>query len=156
MSEQTAAGQELAIQKIYLKDASFEAPNTPDIFRSEWKPDVNIQLGNTAKILGDDLHEVVLSITVTCKIGEDTAYLVEVQQAGIFTIKGIEESQLGPVVGSFCPNILFPYAREAISDIVTKAGFPQLLLSPVNFDALYQQHVAQQQQQPAGEAATTH
>ena len=95
--------------------------------------------------LSEGVHEVVLSVTVTAKIGEKTAYLVEVQQAGIFTIIGFAENEQAHMVGSFCPNILFPYAREAISDIVNKGGFPQLLLAPVNFDALYAQHLQNQQ-----------
>ena len=138
------------IQKIYTRDVSVETPNSPHIFQAEWQPDVNVQLGNSAKKIGDNVHEVVTTVTVTTKLEDKTAYLVEVQQAGIFTIEGFGEQELGHMVGSYCPNILFPYAREAISDLIAKAGFPQLLLAPVNFDAIYAQH--QQQLQAGGES----
>lgn len=143
--------REFVIQKIYIKDVSFEAPATPTIFQKKWEPEIGLQLGNSATTLGEGVHEVSLTITVTAKLGEETAYLCEVKQAGIFTIKGYSDQEMGMMAGSFCPNILFPYAREAVSDLVVKGGFPQMLLAPVNFDALYQQHVrqAQQQKQPA-------
>ncbi len=151
---QGAAGEsparEFAIQKIYVKDVSFETPNSPMIFREKWEPEISLQLGNNTVTLGEGVHEVVLTVTVTAKLGDKTAYLAEVQQAGIFNIGGYNDQEMGIMVGSFCPNILFPYAREAVSDIVTKGGFPQLLLAPVNFDVLYQQHLQQQ----AGEQPT--
>ncbi len=155
MTEENQAAREnereFGIQKIYLKDVSFETPNTPNIFQKEWKPEVNLQLGNSAVTLGEHVHEIVLTVTVTTSIGEDTAYLCEVKQAGIFNIKGYSEQEMGMMAGSYCPNILFPFAREAICDLVTKGGFPQLLLAPVNFEALYQQHLQQSQ---AAEATT--
>lgn len=145
--KKTAAGngadRHFAIQKIYLKDVSLETPNSPDIFREQWKPELNVQLGNAAKLLGDNVYEVITTITATVKVGEKTAFLVEVHQAGIFTIAGFSDDERGPIIGSHCPTILFPYAREAISDLATKAGFPQLLLAPVNFEAIYAQHVQQ-------------
>ncbi len=147
--------REFAIQKIYLKDVSFEAPTTPAIFQKKWEPEIGLQLGNNAITLSEGVHEVVLTITVTAKIGEETAYLCEVKQAGIFTIKGYVDQEMGMMAGSYCPNILFPYAREAISDLVVKGGFPQMLLAPVNFDALYQQHMQQAQKQQAA-PETTH
>ena len=152
MSEAQSAGaqapaKQFQIQRIYLKDVSVETPNTPAIFREQWQPEVNVQLGNTAKILADGVHEVMTSVTVTAKLGEKTAYLIEVHQAGIFTIAGFDQREFGAMVGSYCPNILFPFAREVVADLVTKAGFPQLLLSPVNFDAIYAQHQAQLEQQ---------
>lgn len=151
MSE--AENKEFVIQKIYTKDISFETPNSPDIFRKEWKPDINLQLGNNTKLLSEEgIHEVVLTLTVTAKIEEETAFLVEVQQAGIFNIGGYKDQDLGYMIASFCPNILFPYAREAISDLVTRGGFPQLLLSPVNFDALYHQHMQKLQQKSEDES----
>ncbi len=156
MAEQQSDTREFAIQKIYCKDISFEAPNTPQIFREQWQPEVNLQLGNAAQSLGEGVHEIVLTVTVTVKLADKTALLVEVQQAGIFNIKGYNEQEMGVMVGSFCPNILFPYAREAISDLATRGGFPQLLLAPVNFDALYQQHLQQQQQQAKTSEDTTH
>lgn len=145
-NSEDSAAREFAIQKIYVKDTSFETPNTPHIFREQWEPEVSLQLGNTATNLGEGVHEVVLAITVTAKLGDKTAYLAEVHQAGIFTIRGYSDADVGVMLGSYCPNILFPYAREAISDLVIKGGFPQLLLAPVNFDALYQQHLAQSRQ----------
>jgi len=144
----SANQKQFQIQKIYLKDVSLETPNTPDIFRDNWQPDVNVQLGNNARALAEGVHEVVTTVTVTAKLGDKTAYLVEVQQAGIFTIAGFEQRELGAMVGSYCPTILFPFAREAIADLISKAGFPPLLLAPVNFDAIYAQH-QQQGQQPA-------
>ncbi len=146
---QTAAEnpeQQLAIQKIYLRDVSYESPNAPETFTREWQPDVSLDLNTHANSLDENVYEVVLSLTATAKNAEKTAFLIEVQQCGIFTLQGFEEEQLGHLLGSYCPNILFPYAREAVSDLVTKGGFPPLLLAPVNFDALYAQHLAQQQQ----------
>ena len=151
MSEQPQ--QQFSIQKIYVKDVSFESPNSPGVFtEGEWKPDVNVQLNTEVKGNGNDLHEVILTVTVTAKQADKTAFLVEVKQAGIFQLAGFEQEQLGGMLGAYCPETLFPYAREAISDLVTKGGFPQLLLSPVNFNALYMQHQQQQQAQAADTA----
>jgi len=142
--------QQFSIQKIYLKDVSFESPNAPSVFNEgQWKPDVNVQINTEVKQLNEALNEVTLTVTVTAKQEETTAFLVEVKQAGIFQLAGFEQDQLGGMLGAYCPEVLFPYAREAISDLVTKGGFPQMLLSPVNFNALYMQH---QQQQQAGQA----
>lgn len=141
---------QFAIQKIYIKDVSFETPNSPQVFLEKWEPEVSLQLSNNSGVLSDNTHEVVLSLTVTAKIGDKTAYLVEVQQAGIFSIEGYDEAQLGAVIGSYCPHVLFPYAREAVSDLVTRGGFPQLLLAPLNFDALYRQHLEQGLEGQAG------
>lgn len=135
---------EFAIQKIYTKDLSFEAPNTPQIFQDEWKPELNLNLQTAAKDLGDGVYEVVLTSTVTVQCDKKTAFIVEVQEAGIFTIKNFPQEQMGPVQGSVCPSILFPYAREVISDVVVRGGFPQLCLAPINFDALYAQQLEQQ------------
>lgn len=148
--DQQSAGQNLVIQKIYVKDISFEAPNTPDIFRVEWNPEVSLELNTNAQRLEEGVFEVVLSLTVTVKNADQTAFLTEVQQAGIFTLSGFDSPTLNAMLGSYCPNILFPYARETVSDTVTRGGFPQLLLTPVNFDALYAQHVEQSKQQKAG------
>lgn len=140
--------KQFTIQKIYTKDMSFETPNSPKIFTEKWEPSVDFNLGTHVETLENSLFEVILTVTITVKISNTTAYLVEVNQAGIFTLAGFSDQEMGPMVGSFCPNILFPYAREAISDLATKGGFPQLLLAPVNFDALYAQHL-QQEQRPA-------
>lgn len=138
--------QEFAIQKIYIKDMSFETPNTPDIFSEKWEPEISLEINTAGKGLGPDTHEVVLTATLSAKIGEKTAYLVETQQAGIFTIRGLNEQELSHALGSYCPNILFPYVRETVSELVAKGGFPPMLLSPVNFDALYAQHMKSMQQ----------
>lgn len=142
--------KQFSIQKIYTKDISFETPSSPNIFTEKWEPTVDLNLGTNAQNLDGGMLEVSLSITVTVKCKETVAYLVEVKQSGIFSLSGFSEQEMGPMAGSFCPNILFPYAREVISDLVAKGGFPQLLLAPVNFDAIYAQHVQQTQQQATG------
>ncbi len=147
MAEEQAQGQ-FSIQKVYVKDVSFETPNSPAIFsESKWEPEVSVQLNSGAAQLENDMHEVVLSVTITAKVGDKVAYLVEVQQAGIFQVNGFEEGQLGHLLGAFCPNILFPYVRQEISDMVARGGFPQMLLQPVNFDALYAQRMQKNQDQ---------
>jgi len=143
--------QQFALQKIYVKDISFETPNSPEIFTKDWKPNVNVELDTKGKVIAENVHEVVLGVTVTVKIGEQVAYLAEIHQAGIFTIKGFIDSDKSVMLGSYCPSVLFPFAREVISDLVTKGGFPQLLLAPVNFDAIYQQHAQRAQEQAAKE-----
>lgn len=135
------------IQKIYVKDLSFEAPNSPATFTDQWEPNVNLDLNTNAQGIAEFVYEVVLSLTVTVHNQDKPAYLVEVQQAGIFHLEKFPDSVLRGMLGSFCPNILFPYAREAVSDLVTRGGFPQMLLNPINFDALYEQHMQQQAQQ---------
>ena len=148
-TENTAAAseaeQQFTIQKIYIKDVSFESPNAPAVFTEEWKPESNLELNTNAKKLEDNVYEVVLSLTVTVKNNDKVAHLVEIQQCGIFSVAGFSDQDMSHMLGCFCPNILFPYAREAVSDLVTRGGFPQLLLAPVNFDALYAQHLQQMQ-----------
>ncbi|MGX2039158.1 protein-export chaperone SecB [Methylocaldum sp. MU1018] len=144
--------RQFSLQKIYVKDVSFETPNSPEVFTLKWEPQVEFNLSSNAQKLQDNLYEISLTTTVTVKLAEKTAYLVEVCQAGIFTIAGFDEQELGPLIGSYCPNVLFPYAREVVSDLVTKGGFPPMLLAPINFDALYMQHM----QQPQGAASTSH
>lgn len=139
----TDTQQQFVLQKIYVKDLSFETPNSPQVFLEKWEPEISLQLGNKAMTLGDDTHEIVLELTVTAKLKDKTAFLVEVQMAGIFNISGYDQAQLGAVTGSACPQILFPYAREVVSDVVTRGGFPQLLLAPLNFENLYRQHLEQ-------------
>ena len=147
MSEQnnTVEGQ-FAIQKIYLKDVSFESPTTPQVFTQKWEPDVNLEINTSSKGIAEDVFEVVLRLTVTVKLAGEIAYLAEIQQAGIFTLKGLPENALPQILGAACPNILFPFGREAVAELVSKGGFPQLILSPVNFDAIFAQHQAQQAQ----------
>ena len=143
MAEETLEKQ-FVIQKLYLKDVSFETPNSPVIFTQQWEPKVEFNLASNAQALENGLFEVGLTVTVTVKLEEKTAYLAELTQAGVFTITGFPEEELAAMIGSYCPTILFPYAREAVSDLVIKGGFPPLLLAPVNFDALYMQHLQQQ------------
>lgn len=150
MTEQAQApkGPQVILQKIFIRDCSVEVPDAPVIFTKEWKPKMDVQLNTDVKNVADKTHQVTLQVTVTAKLDEQTAYLVEVQQAGIFVIQGVEpEEQLRAVLGAYCPNVLFPYVREVVSDLVQKAGFPQFLLQPVNFDALFQQYLQQQADQ---------
>ncbi len=153
MAEEQAAEKRLSIGKIYLKDFSFESPQAPDVFRqADWKPqtDLNLRSGHTA--VADDQHEIVLTVTVEAKEDDKTFFLVELQQAGLFEIAGYEGEELGAIIGSFCPNILFPYAREAIASLIQKGGFPEFVLQPINFDALYFQSKQQQAAAQAEEA----
>jgi len=152
MAEEQQAKQ-FVIQKIYIKDVSFETPNSPVIFTQKWEPKVEVNLASNAQSLEGGLFEIGLTVTVTVKLEDKTAYLAELTQAGVFTIAGFEEQEMGPMIGSYCPTILFPFAREAISDLVVKGGFPPMQLAPVNFDALYLQHI-QQQQNSAPSSAT--
>ena len=138
-----APAQAFKIQRVYLKDVSYESPQSPKVFVGgiTWQPNVSLHLNTESSKLENDMYEVVLTVTATVKLGEEIAYLTEVKQAGLFLVKGFEAARLGPMLGSFCPNLLFPFAREEIASLVQKGGFPQLLLEPVNFDALYAQHV---------------
>lgn len=152
-----AGEQQVQLQKIYLKDTSLESPNAPQIFRSqEWKPEVGIQVNTEATAMEEDNHEVVLTLTVTVTQGDKTLYLVEVAQAGIFTLGGFDDEQRRHVVATFCPATLFPYAREAVSGLVERAGFPQLLLQPMNFEAMYRQHLERLQRTAGAEGETAH
>ena len=135
-----ANGPQLVLQKIYVKDVSFEAPNAPQVFQEinqEEQPQVQLNLAQKASDLGSDLFEVVLGLTLTCTIGTRTAYLAEVQQAGLFGIAGFADVERDNIIGSYCPNLLFPYARQVVSSLVLEGGFPPFLLQPINFDALY-------------------
>ena len=135
---------EFAIQRLYVKDLSLETPNSPKIFLDAWEPQLHMDLATDASLVLDEgVREVVLTVTVTVKLKDKVAFLVEVKQAGIFALKGFTDEQHGHMLGSYCPNILYPYAREVVSDAVMRAGFPQLYLAPVNFDALYEQSKTQ-------------
>ncbi len=136
-----------AIIRIYLKDVSFETPNSPGVFTQEFKPEINLQLNTAVERIEEGIYEVLLNITVTAKQGEKTGFLVEVQQAGLFSFKGIDEARKGTMLGAYCPSTLFPYAREAISDLVTKGGFPPLLLAPINFRVMYEESAAERAKQ---------
>jgi preprotein translocase subunit SecB len=143
-----ASQPQLVLQKIYVKNISFEAPNSPQIFQDvdDAQPQVQLNLAQKSTDLGNDLYEVVLSLTLTCTVGQRTAYLAEVEQAGMFGIAGFSEADQAGLIGSYCPNVLFPYARQVISALVLDGGFPPFPLQPINFDALY----AEQQRRLAG------
>ncbi|NEX18755.1 protein-export chaperone SecB [Thiorhodococcus mannitoliphagus] len=148
--EQNSNQRQFSVQRVYTKDVSFESPNAPDVFRGEWKPTHELNLNTKINKLDDNVYEVVLNVTVSAKIEDKTAFIVEVQQAGIFTTAGFSEQELGPLLGAYCPNLLFPYAREVVSDLVIKGSFPQLVLQHVNFDALFAQHQQAAAQGQAG------
>lgn len=134
---------QFSIQRIYVKDISFETPQGADAFQKQWKPKVSQDLNTKSKKISDDLYEVVLRVTITMADEDSTLYLIEVEQAGLFTIKGFADQQLPQVINATCPSILFPYLRDTIDNIVTKGSFPALMLPPINFDALYANAVQQ-------------
>lgn len=139
--------QLLQIQKIYCKDISFETPNSPQIFTQNIQPEMKTELNTTVNVLQDsNIFEVVLTVTVTAEYENKTAFLAEVNQAAIFNISGFDKPTLDGLLATYCPNLLFPYAREVVSELVSKGGFPQLVLQPVNFDAMYAQHLQSQQE----------
>lgn len=146
-TEQNAAPI-FSIEKLYVHDASIEVPNAPAIFTERTTPQINVELGNNAQQIEDGIFNLSIKVTVTAKIEDKTAFLVEVTQSGIFAIRNVPQENMEPILAVACPNILFPYAREAISDMVTRAGFMPVLLNPINFEALYLQ-----QQQQAAQAA---
>lgn len=151
MSEQTPQPV-FAIEKLYLKDLSLEIPNSPQIFLEREQPQIDVQLHTQGNGVGEGIYEVVLTVTVTAKAKDKTVFLVEVSQAGIFQVRNVPQPDMDPVIGIACPNILFPYAREVVSDVVSRAGFPPVVLNPVNFEALYHQHQQQQAQAAVGSA----
>jgi len=134
------------IEKLYVKDLSVEVPNAPEIFLEREAPEVQIQLASAGKAVGEGAYEVVLTVTVTAKLGDKTVFLVEVGQAGVFRIVNVPDEQIEPLVAVACPNILFPFARETVSDAVTRAGFQPIVLQPVNFEAMYMARLQEQQQ----------
>jgi len=146
----SAQAQQFALQRIYIKDMSFEVPLGAQVFTKQWQPQVHVDLNTKSDRVADDVYEVILTITITAKLGEETAFLVEVQQAGLFLVKGVEGEQLRRALMIMCPNILFPYARESIDSLTTRGSFPPLMLQPVNFEALYLQALQQSEQQAAG------
>lgn len=146
----TTAQQEspqFSLQRVYVRDLSFEAPKSPAIFRQDWKPGISLDVNTRHQALEHDFYEVVLTLSVTAKTGEEVAFIVEVQQAGIFLLKGLDTPTLNHTLGAFCPSLLFPYAREALDNLVTRGTFPALMLAPINFDALYAQEQEQLQHQ---------
>ncbi len=151
MSDETPKNH-FSIQKFYVKDLSFESPTSPQVFQfQQWNPKIDLNINSKKATVSENMYEVVLSITVTVSHEEKTAFLIEVQQAGLFAISGFNEQEQDYLLGSQCMNILFPYAREVVSDMTTRGGFPPLILSPVNFDALYQQHIQARKEKAAKE-----
>lgn len=147
--------RQVLLQKIYLKDASVEVPLAPQVFTRPWKPELDVNVGTQVAPLGDDQFQVLISVTVTAKLGTDVGFLVEVHQAGIFLVKGFaNDVERGAALGGYCPGLIFPFAREAVADLVQRAGFPQLLLQPINFDALYLEHLNRSRSEAAAQAAT--
>lgn len=144
------AGPQLVVQRIYVKDCSFESPAVPQVFGGEWNPQMELNIGVSSRAIAEEFYEVVLSITVEAKKDGRAAFLCEIQQAGLFLVRGLSEEDTRRVLNLSCPNVLFPYAREAVSDLVMKGGFPQLLLQPVNFESLYRQQAAAAAAQAAG------
>ena len=151
-TEQADGERRYQIQKLYLKDVSFESPAAPGIFSadSDLQPSINFQLDTEHSQVGDSLYEVVLGVTVTATHGERTVFLVELKQAGLFRIAGFEEQDFYHMLGSYCPGILYPYACAAVADLVQKGGLPQVILQPINFDVLFAQERARKQQEAAG------
>jgi len=152
---QEAPQQQFAIQRIYVKDMSFESPNAPESFRTEFNPQLKVEMNTKSDKLADDVYNVDLTITVTAEQDEKTVYLVELTQSGIFTIAGVEGLNLRGTLSAYAPNVLFPYARAVISDIVTQGGFPQLNLAPVNFDSLFAEQLRREQAQAQAAAEET-
>ena len=149
--EQQPVAPQFALQRLYLKDASFESPRSPAVFQSQWQPKINFDIKTKSDKVQEGVYEVVLVLTVEAQLEEQPAFVVEVQQAGIFTAADFGDEQREQLLATVCPNILFPYAREAVDNLVVKGSFPALMLSPINFDALY----AQQKQAQAEQAAST-
>ena len=142
------------IQRLYVKDLSYEAPNTPAAFQQQWQPELALDINTTHNMIEKNVYEVVLHVTATVKNQQAVAFLCEIKQAGIFTIQNAPATQLDHLLGSFCPSILYPYAREAITAEVIRGSFPQLVLAPVNFDALYNQQLAEKQKVAQSEEET--
>jgi preprotein translocase subunit SecB len=144
---EAAPQQQISLQKIYVKDISFETPNSPEIFfqQTQSQPVVDIQVGIEVAQPNQQFFEVILGVTVTVSLNDKTAFLAEIKQAGLFSLVGFDDSQTHYILNSYCPNTLFPFARETVSDLVTRGGFPQLLIEPINFDAMYQMQLQQQQ-----------
>lgn len=154
-ADSSGATAQLTIQKIYIKDASFEAPGAPQVFADQGQPQLQLNLSQKVANVAENTYEVVLTITVTCTINEKSAYLAEVQQAGLFGLSGFEPRGLEAVLSTYCPNTLFPYARQTVSDLVQSGGFPPLFLQPINFDQLYADQVRRRasQAEQGGEGA---
>ncbi|MGH8041951.1 MAG: protein-export chaperone SecB [Rudaea sp.] len=142
----SSEGAQLSLQKVYIKDASFEVPGAPHIFQEQGQPQVQLNLQQQVGPLGENVYEVVLTVTVTCKLAEKTAYLAEVQQAGVFGVAGFDQPNREMVLATFCPNVLFPYARTAVANLIQDGGFPPFLLQPINFESLYAEQMRRREE----------
>ncbi len=142
-----AASAQLSLQKVYIKDVSFEVPGAPQIFQDQGQPQIQLNLSQQVGTLATDVYEVVLTVTVTCKLADKTAYLAEVQQAGVFGVSGFDNQNREAVLATYCPNVLLPYARQVVSDLIQNGGFPPFLMQPINFESLYAE---QMQRRAAG------
>ena len=150
-----ANGPQFSVEKIYVKDVSFESPKTPHVFNEQVQPQINMNLNQRVQRLGENVFEVVLGINLTCTAGEgdgNTVYVVEVQQAGVFALAGFEPNVLDALLGTQCPNVLYPYARQVIGDLIQAGGFPPFLMQPLNFEGLYAENLRQRAAQQPGEA----
>src|SRR5690606_13042601 len=156
MTEATQKQPSFALQRIYIKDLSFESPNAPATFQKEWKPQISMDLNTRNQALSSNQFEVVLSMTITAKVEDKVAFIIEIQQAGVFLAEGLNQQQLAQTLGAFCPNILFPYARETIDTVVLKGSFPALLLTPINFDAIFADSMRRQQEKQQQESSAAH
>lgn len=146
-SNGASPGAQLTVQKIYVKDTSFEVPGAPMIFQEQGQPQVQLNLAQKVNNFSDGNYEIVLTVTVTCKIGEKTAYLAEVQQAGVFGLTGFEQQNLEAVLATYCPHTLYPYARQAIAGLILQGGFPPFVLQPINFEQLYSDQIRRRSQE---------
>jgi len=144
---------QLSLQRVYVKDASFEAPGAPQIFQQQGQPNVELNLSQRVTQVGTDVFEVVLSVTATCKVEDKTAYLAEVHQAGLFALSGFDAQSREAILSTYCPNTLFPYVRQIVSDMVQAGGFPPFFLQPINFDALYAEQLRRRTEAGAGGAS---
>ena len=149
-ANETANGPMLSVQTVYLKDCSYEAPKGPRI-DGNWSPQISLDINTSANVVAPELHEVVITVTVGAKQGEVTAFLVEVKQAGLFVMRGLNQDDLRRAIGTICPNVLFPYARVAVSNLVTQGGFPNFVLPPVDFDQLFARGMQQQAAQASAQ-----
>jgi preprotein translocase subunit SecB len=153
---QAAAGPVFQLQRCYLKDASLELPHAPNIFLEQASPNIDVQLEVSNSAVLDNIYEVVVRVTATAKVGEKVLFLIEGKQAGIFEMRGIPREQFEPIVGIVCPNIVYPYLRANVADLISRTGLPPIHLAEINFEALYQQRLAQQTAQSAPAASPTH
>jgi len=151
-SNGSAQGAQLSLQKVYLKDASFEVPGAPQIFQETGQPQIQLNLQQQVGVLAENVYEVVLTITVTCKLADKTAYLAEVQQAGVFGVAGSDQQNRDAVLATYCPNVLFPYARTAVSNLIQDGGFPPFLMQPINFESIYAEQMQRRAQGTAPNA----